>query len=360
MDGTVKVTAQQVARRARVSLGTVSRVLNDDPTVSPELSRRVRESVAALDYKRLRRRKQKSGSVHPIEGKTIGLLLIGMGDSLARLPVVTEAIDGIRHRISELGGRLEIVAAPDPGQEPRWLKTSRFDGWLIKGAMQGDLFGGSHPALVERWEQQPCVWFHGRPHGAPGSACSPNDWRIGELAAEHLAALGHRKVAFLSPKSDHLLLSKRQLGFAARCEALGVRCQVVSRNLENWTFPLERPRSLETMSELFVEMWERRAADRPTAAFTPADSMAVLFYQVLSKHGLQVGKDLSVISANHETVLTASLFPSLTTIDVCSFAIGRQAVDLLSSRLDQGPSDPSQNVLIDPALVVGESTVPLT
>lgn len=349
----VKITIQSVANHAGVSIGTVSRVLNHDPGVSPELLRKVKRSIEELGYKPLRRRKISSTSGCGLEGKTIGLLTLGMDRSLSQLPVVTAAIEGIREQLSLRGANLQWIDAPDPGVKPGWLSRTRVDAWLIKGAMQGDLFSAAHPDLQERLETSTCVWFHGRPGKAPGHTVGVNDWEVGVLAANHLHETGHISVAFLSPKNNHTLLKRRQHGFAARCEELGIRLTTVSRNLQSWKFPLERPKSLAGIRTLLDSVLDRKR--KVTAIFAPADSIAVLLYRALAERGFSIPEDISVISANREEGLIAGLYPALTTIDIHATQVGREAVDLLERSLQRGSDLAPQELQIAPTLFEANS-----
>ena len=351
-DSTVKVTVQTVAQRAKVSVGTVSRVLNDDPTVSLDLSQRVRRSISDLGYKPLRQRRPRLES-EGLEGKILGLLTLGMDRSLSRLPVVTAAIDGIREAAQEGGAHLQIVDVPDPNICPDWLKRVKFDGWLIKGAMQGDVWKVVHPELAAQIERQPCVWFHGRPQNAPGWSVGADDWETGALAARYLHEHDHRDVAFLSPKQNHLLLKRRQHGFVATCEELGMSCVVMAKNLESWDFPLERPKSLAAVKSLLDKLLKRKR--QPSAVFVPADSVAVLLYRALAERSLRVPDDISVLSVNREEGLIAGLFPSLTTIDIRSEEVGREAVRQLRRLFGEEREAPRQDLQIEPGLVAGDS-----
>lgn len=348
----MKITIQSVADHAGVSIGSVSRVLNHDPSVSTELSKKVRQSIKTLGYSPLRKRKSGSAS-DGLAGKTIGLLTLGMDRSLSQLPVVTAAIDGIREQLSGKGANLQWVDAPDPGVLPDWISRTRVDGWLIKGAMQGDLLEATHPRIRDRLDTSTCVWFHGRPRNAPGHSVGVNDWEVGALAANHLYETGHRSVAFLSPKNNHALLKQRQHGFAARCEELGIRLQTASRNLQSWKFPLERPRSLHAVQSLLDSILDRKTSI--TAIFTPADSIAVLLYHALAERGLTVPDDISVISANREEGLTAGLFPALSTIDIHATQVGRESVTLLERALQGGRDLPPQDLQIAPTLQTADS-----
>jgi LacI family transcriptional regulator len=94
----------------------------------------------------------------------------------------------------------------------------------------------------------------------------------------------------------------------------------------------------------------------PTAVFAPDDSMGAMVYRALTRRGLAVGKDLSLISCNNETPLHMGLYPAPTTIDVHADEIGRRAVDQLAWRMTH-PSAPAMDTGIEPTLVPGESVV---
>src|SRR3954452_13427610 len=98
----MSITIREVAKAANVSVGTVSRVLNGHPTVSPENAERVLRVVEELRYKPLRARPADS-AVSPLEGKTVVLLLLGMNRSLAALPCVADAIHGAEAALNEAG-----------------------------------------------------------------------------------------------------------------------------------------------------------------------------------------------------------------------------------------------------------------
>lgn len=349
----MKVTIRSVAERAGVSLGTVSRVLNRDPSVDPELSRRVLDTVESLGYVPLRKKRKDWEDGQGLDGKTIGLLTLGMDRSLSQLPVVTAAIDGIREAVLERGGRLQLFDAPDPAEAPTWLRQARCDAWLVKGAMQGALVRATNAKLLGLLETSPCVWFHGRPDGAPGFGVGVNDWAVGTIAADHLFESGHRQVAFISPKSDHALLRRRQHGFVARCEELGISCSVHSKNLQSWKFPLERPKSLAAISNLLENALS--SASKPTAIFAPADSIAVLLYRALAEQGLKIPDDVSLISVNRDEGLIAGLYPSLTTVDIHASQVGREAVCLLERSIQMGRDLPPQDVQVAPSLFVADS-----
>ena len=99
---------------------------------------------------------------------------------------------------------------------------------------------------------------------------------------------------------------------------------------------------------------------RPTALVVPADSIAVQLYGALDQMGLKVGRDLSLLSFNHERPLVMGLKPTLTTIDIRAELIGRRAVEHLLWRIRRPSDEAAVRIMIEPRLVEGESVALLS
>ena len=347
-----KVTVHDLAEQAGVSLGTVSRVLNSHPTVSEENRRRVTHAAEQLGYQRLRRRSSTSGSAG-LRKKILILVTLGIHRTLAQLPVVAQVMHGIQEMVSKSHASLLIADCPDPANALRTASLRPVDGVLIKTAMQGNVMGALEPGFDEWLQHHPCVWFMGRPLGAPGDAVGTNDWEIGVLAANYLIDHGHKRLAFLSPKPGHALFERRQAGFTAQAEKRGATTRSYVGANHEWTLPLEPANDLATVQRLLNRVLN---ADRPASAiFVPADSIALLVYRALAERNLKPGKDIAIISANNEQAIVSALYPSLTTIDVQAEEIGRLAVQQLAHRLTVPSGDGSMERNLDPVLVEGQS-----
>jgi DNA-binding LacI/PurR family transcriptional regulator len=222
--------------------------------------------------------------------------------------------------------------------------------------MHGTADWSARTPLLDRLRSLHCVWIFGRPTGAWGDSVGANDFEIGRIAAEHLLARGHRRVAFLNPKPDHLLFGRRQASFTHYVQANGGRVQnFLGTHPEQWRLPLRALTNVESVEELVEQLLATNPADRPTAVFTPADSIAALVYRSLAGRGLQVGRDISVISVNDERAIIDGLYPALTTINVRPEVVGHRAVDQLIWRLEGHRDDPAVEVSVEPMLVEGKS-----
>lgn len=357
------ISLRQVAAAAGVSPGTASRALRGHPQVSPECVERVRAAADRLGYRPLRRYSVR-GRPQPLVGKRIAIAMFGIDRTLARLPVVAEAIHGAESALAEAGAHPILVNMPHPAEPPTSLRRVKFDGILAKAALQGNLVRAMMPRITGTLRETPVVWLLGRPAGAVGDTVDPDDRRVGELAAEALLAQGHRRVAIVNPKSDHAL-------FAIRCQTVrqiieqagGTIVELLpSERLGGVSFPLQPVMDVSQVMPLVDEATRslqkrgvRSVANPPTALFCPADSIAALVYRALATRGLLAGRDISVISCHHERSLVASLWPSLATIDVHPERIGQLAVELLARRLSGEFSGGAVQVSVSPTYVPGGS-----
>jgi LacI family transcriptional regulator len=350
----MKVTIREVAKAAKVSLGTASRALNGDPTVNPKHLTRVENAATELNYRRLRARSHIRSGAGTIEGRSVAVILLGMDRTLVTLPVIAEAVHGVEVALSKSGAQMTLIDIPDIDRMPASLRYAKLDGVIIKGALQGDAIGRSRGEVMTRLRQLPRIWLLGRPEGCDGDCVGSNDLRVGQLAADHLLEMGHRRVAFLNPKADHTVFSNRQMAFVARMNRAGIEVRTFLGPFSGtWSLPLHPVTDVQAVQQLVDDM----LAVQPqiTAVFCPGDSIAALIYRALSVRGKAAGKDMSIISVNNEKQLTQFLHPTLTTIDIHAEMLGDRCVEHLAWRLQHPTSSSFVEIGIEPTLVPAES-----
>jgi LacI family transcriptional regulator len=176
------------------------------------------------------------------------------------------------------------------------------------------------------------------------------------LVAEHLAAKGHRRLAFLNPKPGQTQFEKLRSAFSAAAARLNQTVIVLeSPPREAFAWPLPAITNADAVVELVSQWAAVPAASRPTAIFVPADRTAVQLYSALAARGVRVGIDVSVISCNNERPHLMNLDPAVTTIDVHAETVGRMAVDQLLWRIRHPEETRAVQVLVEPSLVEGNS-----
>jgi LacI family transcriptional regulator len=349
------ITVKDVAVTAAVSLGTVSRVLNGDPSVSSDVRQRVRRAVETLGYTRLRSR-GRMNSYSPLKGRNIALVMLGMDRSLVELPSVAAAIHGAEAALKELGANLLLVDIPRADHVPTVLGRNRIDGLLLKGSLDSGLLDKGDSVLLGRLSQIPSIWFLGKPPGAWGDVVQSDDRLVGKLAVEHLWQLGHRRLAVLNPNPGHVTFAQRQAAFEWHARSRGAQLVALVGGNEGGKMPSPPVDAVDNVDELIEQLFA--LAKPPTAVFVPGDVVAAMVYRALSKRNLHVGRDLSIVSCNYESTLLAGLYPSLTTIDIHAVGIGRRAVDQLTWRLAHREA-PLDDIGVEPSLRSGQSVAML-
>ncbi|MEX2577445.1 MAG: LacI family DNA-binding transcriptional regulator [Verrucomicrobiales bacterium] len=343
----MSVTLKQVAAVSNVSVSTASRALSGHPGISGPTVDRIREAANQLNYK-VRRPDAAGGS---LKGAEIGIICLRMDRSLTSLPTVSAAIEGAETSLAKEGARTLFVTVPELESPPSVLTNRLPDGLILAGALQGDEIGRSRHPFLEQLRRLPTVWLLGRPAAAWGDVVGSNDYEVGAMAARALLEAGHKQLAFINPKPDHLLFRRREDGFRAEARRAGAETvlSICESPAGGWELPLQAPagvRVVETLIDRAIA-----ANPRPTGLFAAADSVAVLVYRALAKRGLKVGQDISIVSGNNDTSLIAGLHPSLTTCDVGAYEIGQLAVRQLAMRLRHGTELAEVEILTNPTLI---------
>src|SRR5688572_28638253 len=238
----VPPTVVDVARVADVALGTVSRVLNTPDSVRPDIRQRVLDAIASTGYRRLRQRRapaQADAGRRRRRGN-LGIVLIGMDESLAHLPVITEALHGVELATAAEGINLMIANVPLADRVPAFLAKGQVDGIILKSPLLGDLKACASPDLVAAISRVPHVWLTGRPDSAAGDVCATDNDAGARLAAEYLFGKGHRRIGYLHPRPGQTRSEGLKSSFTMQAQRLGMSVQPFERALVGpvrWPLP---------------------------------------------------------------------------------------------------------------------------
>ena len=351
-------TVVDVARAARVALGTVSRVLNTPDAVRPEVRQRVLEAMAAMNYRRLRQRRPGGRPSPRVRRKrgNLGVLVLGFGDSLAQLPAVAEALHGVELATAAEGFNLMLANVPAADRVPRFLAPCEVDGVIVRCPVEGDFSALAAPELVRALAAVPHVWLAARPDGATGDECGADADAVARLAAEALHRRGHRRVAQLHLADGLGRIEPLKLGFALHAQRLGMHVQSLEAPPAG---PLVWPRAthpapavVEALAERWLALPER---GRPTALVVPSDRAAADLYAALAARGLRPGRDVSVFSLRHENSPAMGLEPPVAGIDGRAEIVGRRALERLLWRIGHPADREATKVVVAPRLVEGTS-----
>jgi len=325
------MTIRDIAREAGVSTATVSRALRGLPNVDPVTRERVRQVAERLDYvvspAASRLASGRAGSIAVI---TPYIARWYFGRVLSGIEKVLQASE-LDLLLSSIGDPSETHRVP-----PHRKLRRRVDGFLVISlSTEGvsEIFEADLPVALIDTQREGC-WSVGI-----------DDVAGARMAVQHLINLGHERIG---------LISGRPLPTPFRPEEnrwIGYRDALLDANLAVET-------DLEACGHFTIEGGERAMTTMlarphpPTAVFAMSDEMAFGALRSLRAHGLQPGRDVSVVGFDgHEM----SEHLDLTTIVQPVEEIGARAAQSLLEALDHPTREPHQ-VTLPLSMVVRGST----
>ncbi|HEY0480073.1 MAG TPA: LacI family DNA-binding transcriptional regulator [Kofleriaceae bacterium] len=315
-----------VARRARVALKTVSRVVNGEPGVAADTTARVRAAIEALSFRR------HDGAAHLRSGSTtasLGVVLMDVADPF--YSALTRAVEevAIRHGFLVFAGSSDEDVVRER-QLAQALCARRVDGLLVVPAgtdqryLRADITAGTPVVFVDR----PGV-------GVSADAVLVDNAGGVRAAVEHLAAHGHHRIAFLGDNPAIYTARERLRGFTQGMAAIR---RAPARLVEMGP---HTPQSVRAALTRFRS--ERHPA---TALVTGNNRITVLVLRALA---VMRGWRPALIGFD-DLELADLLRPSLTVIEQDASALGRTAAELLFARI-AGDRRPIQRVVLPTRLV---------
>ena len=328
------VTIVDVAKRAGVGIGTVSRVLNQSPSVAEATRAKVQAAIQELNY-------------HPsplAQGLKRGLThtIVATVPFLTH-PSAVERLQGVLPALNDAGYTLVLRAVETPQQRDEHMaamtRPHRADGDLIVSLtpsaeeVQGFRSAGTLVVLIDAWhEQLSCV--------------VTDDIEGGRMAARHLLELGHRNVAFVGDEPDNAFgfvsSSRRFSGFKSALDDAGV--EVRSEYIR--TAPHGRASARALAAELLS------LDEPPTAIFAASDTQALGVLEAAAAESVEVPRELSVIGFDD---IEIAGYAGLTTIRQPLNASGRLAAELLLAALSI-PEAPARHETLPLDLVERNTT----
>lgn len=330
----VLATIRDVARAANVSIATVSRVFNNNPLVSGETAQRVLESAAALDY-------WPNGAARSLttnQSHTFGVLLPDLFGEF-----YSEIIRGIDSVVHERRYQLLFSSSHASGEEVLGAARAmlgRIDGLLMMAPDAASI------ETVERIRKRITVVLLNPGFAVPGcDAVSVDNFGGAHAVTSHLLGLGHREVALVAGPAGNRDAEERARGF---------RRALADGGLEP-AAALVVPGDFRETSGYAAARRILARHPRPTAVFAANDNMAIGLLSALREAGVRVPGDVAVAGFDNQTT-TRYLNPALTTVDVDTFALGREAVTLMLENLDDDDTDrPRTNRVLPARLTIRES-----
>jgi DNA-binding LacI/PurR family transcriptional regulator len=322
-----------VAQRANVSIATVSRTINRVPTVNEKMAKRVWEAIRQLNYfPNTQARALVSG-----RSGVLGLIVSEITN-----PFFSELVQGFEEVAVENG--YEILIGSTNYDPKRWELCIRR---MLERKAEGVAvmtFGIEEPLLEQFAERSiPLVFIDTGPDRSKISLLKVDYHHGIRQGVQHLAALGHRNIAFVTgPMRLHSARSRLD----AFTQSLN-ECGIVPR--QEWI--IRGDHTLEGGIRAMEKLLEEKT--RPTAIMCSNDMTAIGVLHKVYRAGLRVPDDLSIIGFD-DIQLTKAMIPPLTSIQMSRLELARAAVTALRAHVE-GTEAP-RDYKINTQLIVREST----
>ena len=329
-----RMTINDVARLAGVSKKTVSRVINDSPSVNDATRARVQAVMTEVDYEP----DPQARGLAFRRSFLIGLVYDNPNPQYV-VNMQLGLLDGLR------GSGFELVVHPCSRNSPSFLEELR--GFVERQRLFGVVLTPSiseDERVARLLAEAGCAYVRiaSVSLDKPEHMIETRDRLGGLAAARHLTSLGHRRIALIAGPSTFRSSHERRGGFEEGLAEAGAKLEPGYALEGAYTYESAIPLALELLSK----------SPRPTAIFALNDEMAAGVLQAARQLRLQVPEDLSVVGFD-DFQIASRLWPTLTTVRTPTREIGRLAAARLLGRADTEPHDSEDRL---PALVVRESS----
>jgi LacI family transcriptional regulator len=328
-----------VAALAGVGLKTVSRVVNAEAGVSPELEARVRRAIEQLNY----RRDANASMLRRLGGKTqtIGLVLEDVAN-----PFSSALHRAVEDAARERGVLLFAGSCDEDATRERELigsfRDRRVDGIIVVPA------GHDHTYLYEERRAGTALVFVDRPASHLDADSVLSDNRGGaRQAVQHLLARGHRRIAFLGDLLSISTAEERLRGYRQELERAGIAVDdaLIRTGLRH---PDAAAAAVPDLLAL---------ADPPTALFTGQNLLTIGGVRALRAAGME--RKIALIGFD-DVSLADMVDPAISVVAQNPLGLGRAAAQLLFRRLDGDTSPPVHDVLPVDLIARGSGEIPPT
>lgn len=325
---------QEVARRAQVSTATVSRTINGSDKVKAKTAERVRRAIEALNYfPNTNARALGSG-----RSRLYGLIISDITNPFFPELVKSFEDTAVLHGLEVIVSNTSYKADRAELCVQRMLER-KVDGVAI---MTSEL----EPQLLERLKNNgiPLVFLDTGTVGADTSNVLVNYSKGIDEAVDHLVALGHERIGFISgpmllpsarTRREAFLESLRRAGISLRKELI-----------------VEGNHRIDGGRMAMEELLQLTAL--PTAILASNDLTAIGAIGSIHQHGLRVPRDISVIGFD-DIEISAALYPPLTTVRLSRSHIADRAFHALFSA-NREPGSRGAEYIVQPELVIRDTT----
>jgi len=329
----MSVSLRDVAKSAKVSVGTVSNVLNRPEVVAPETLARVQATINELGFvPNGFARHLRSGN-----SRTLGLIVPDVAN-----PFFTEVARGVEDAASKRDYAVFLCNSDESA-----TKEDRYVNVLIQQQVRGVLITPADMKAdhldVMRERGIAVTLLDREIKGRKQCSVSVDDVHGGQIAIEHLSGLGHRYIAWVCGPDSIPQVADRGSGVAKAAKVAGAKIETVHASLMNAAKGEEAARKILALDKM------------PTAIFCANDLLALGVMRVLLENKIRIPDQVSVLGYDNIEFAPSAAVP-LSSIAQPSYQMGVTAADLLLNECEDGDNHEHQQIRFQPQLVERAST----
>lgn len=328
----MKVSIFDVAQKSGLSVVTVSRVLNNSPSVRQKNKEKVLQAMRELDYH------PNAAARSLARGKTgiIGLTLTTLDDSF-----FDAVVNDMNERLIERGYYLALSVSrshTDRVARPLFAED-RVDGVILLSLSPTDEEMYIHDLTKKNI---PFIMIDNSNNNHNVNSIIVDNFKGGYEATRHLIDLGHTEIAHIAGPEHFLSSRERERGYLAALVDAGLEPYQVQRG------------AFEIPAGYQIAMNWIKAGKLPSAIFAADDYIAIGVMDACLNEGISIPADISIVGFDDQ-VLASEFRPMLTTIRQPADRIATVGVDLLLAAI-KDPGKERVTIQIDPQLIIRETT----
>jgi LacI family transcriptional regulator len=328
------VTMKDIAKRAGVSVVTVSRALNDKPDINKETKDFILKIANELNYTPNGLAK----SLVTRKTNTVGIVIPGMD------PFYAEVVDGISNESRKRGYSVILCNSHDSTDKEleliRLLQEKRVDGMLIYPIQEDNRY-------IEELKNCPIPFiFLNRHTDALKCDYVINDNVYGAFSAvNHLIQKGCKKITYICAKPTASSGKERIAG----CKKSIIENALPSDALNVVTCDETIGRCYDLVKELL------KKDEKLDAIFVWDDKLAIGAIKAIFEAGKRIPHDIALVGYD-DIEVSEYLFPPLTTVRQPSYEIGETAASILLDKIESEGKQELKQVTLKPKLIIRETT----
>lgn len=329
-----KITIEEIAKKAGVSIATVSRILNHKDKVKEETRQKVLDAMKSLDY-------------HPdfsngISSSDSKLILMSVPEFSN--PFNSSIIDGVQASAFRQGYHLMLHQTKNI-----YKSIDDYESLLGNNPIAGFILLNyvTETELLEKLSFRcPVVMCSEYCEGYDISFVSIDDFAAAKTATDYLLSIGRRKIALMNSSLQNKYARHRESGYIASLQNASIDVnEAWITHLSDISFEMALSSAVHILS----------TENRPDSFFAVSDIYAAAIIKACKKLGLYVPQDVAIVGFDN-TDISMMTDPSITTVNQPSFQMGYQACDLLIDKINN-PNLPNKQILLDTELIVRGSTL---